>query len=94
MFSSNSLRVIILTTIDPEPRRLCIVPFQTAQEERMSDNPNNRGGQDRSRINASQDHELDYWMQKWGVSRDELRQAVQKAGPMAKDVADELGKTL
>jgi len=60
----------------------------------MTDDPNIRGGQDRSRINADQDHELDYWAQKWGVSRDELKEAVQKAGPMAKDVAVQLGKSL
>jgi len=60
----------------------------------MTDDPNIRGGQDRSRINADQDHELAYWAQKWGVSRDELKEAVQKAGPMAKDVAVQLGKSL
>jgi len=56
------------------------------------DNPNDRGQQDRSRINTAQDHELEYGSKKWGISKDELRRAVGEVGPMAKDVAAKLGK--
>lgn len=60
----------------------------------MTDDLSNRGGQDRKRIDVSQDHELAYWSQRFGVSRDELKRAVQKVGVMAEDVERELsGKT-
>ena len=38
------------------------------------DDTQKRGGQDRDRISLSQEHELDYWTEKFGVSRDELQQ--------------------
>jgi hypothetical protein len=60
----------------------------------MTDDLSNRGGQDRTRIDVSQDHELAYWSQRFGVSRDELKRAVQKVGVMVDDVERELsGKT-
>jgi hypothetical protein len=34
----------------------------------------------------SQVHEVRYWAGKVGVTRDELREPVDKAGPMAEDV--------
>lgn len=52
----------------------------------MADDPRNTGARDDSRINLEQDHEVSYWSEKFGVSRDELRSAVAKAGPMVKDV--------
>jgi hypothetical protein len=33
-----------------------------------------------------------YWAEKLGVSREELRKAVQTAGPMVKDVQRHLGR--
>jgi Protein of unknown function (DUF3606) len=52
----------------------------------MADDPKQTGRQDDARINVDQDHERRYWSEKLGVSRDELRKAVQTAGPMVKDV--------
>ena len=52
----------------------------------MSDDTTKRGGQDRTRINVDQEHEVRYWSQKFGVSADELRQAVAKAGTQADKV--------
>jgi hypothetical protein len=52
----------------------------------MADDLKQTGRQDDARINVDQDHELGYWSEKLGVSRDELRKAVQAAGPMVKDV--------
>jgi hypothetical protein len=52
----------------------------------MADNTTNRGSPDRDRINMNQDHEVRYWSQKFGVSAEELRKAVENAGSMAKDV--------
>jgi hypothetical protein len=42
--------------------------------------------QDDSRINIEQDHEVRYWSEKFGVSREQLQIAVAKAGPMVEDV--------
>ena len=59
----------------------------------MADDPSKRGSQDRQRINIHQDYEVQYWSEKFGVSGDELRKAVEQVGPMVHDVALHLGKT-
>jgi hypothetical protein len=56
----------------------------------MADNPNEIGQQDDARINVNQDHELTYWSRKFGVSRDRLREAVARAGPLVRNVEREL----
>jgi hypothetical protein len=56
----------------------------------MADNPKEVGPRDDTRINVDQDHELTYWSRKLGVSRDRLREAVAKAGPVVKNVEREL----
>lgn len=58
----------------------------------MSDDLNNRGQQDRIRINMHEEHEVRYWTQELGVSREELAQAVKDVGVMAADVRKHLGK--
>jgi hypothetical protein len=58
----------------------------------MADDPKQTGKPDDQRINADEDHELAYWSEKLGVSRDELRKAVQAAGPMVKDVQRHLNR--
>ncbi|MCR5861821.1 DUF3606 domain-containing protein [Flavobacterium sp. J372] len=45
---------------------------------------------DRSRINTSEDYEFDYWTAKFGVSRDELRNAVDQVGSSADAVEEYL----
>jgi hypothetical protein len=52
----------------------------------MADDPTKRGGQDRTRINLSQDHEVRDWSKKFGVSADELRRAVSVVGNDASKV--------
>lgn len=49
----------------------------------MADDLQNRGPQDRARVNLSEKHEIAYWTKKFGVSEDKLRDAVKKAGPSA-----------
>jgi hypothetical protein len=44
------------------------------------------GGQDRSRINLSENYEVEHWKQKFGVSTQELKDAVKAVGSNAKDV--------
>ena len=58
----------------------------------MADNLNHTGGPDDARINLDQDHELTYWSEKLGVSRQQLREAVQAAGPMVKNVQKHLNR--
>jgi hypothetical protein len=58
----------------------------------MADDLKQTGRQDGQRINIEQDHELRYWSEKLGVSREQLRSAVQAAGPMVKDVQRHLGR--
>jgi hypothetical protein len=60
----------------------------------MSDDPTNRGGQDKQRISLGQDHEVRYWTEKFQVTPDELRDAVDKVGDRASAVAQELGRGL
>lgn len=60
----------------------------------MADDRSNRGPQDRARINLTEDYEVRYWTQKFGVSKTELEKAVAKAGASAAAVAQVLGKTL
>ena len=49
-------------------------------------------GADRKRINIHEDYEVHDWSKKFGVSREQLIEAVKKVGPMADDVQQELGK--
>ena len=59
----------------------------------MADDLTNRSAQDRSRVNVHEDYEVRYWTKKWGVSREQLVEAVQQAGVSAKAVARHLGKS-
>jgi hypothetical protein len=52
----------------------------------MSDDLNNRGPADRTRVNVNEDYEARYWAAKWNVTEDELRAAVAGVGVMAEDV--------
>ncbi len=59
----------------------------------MPDHKTKRGRQqDRRMINMHEDYELSYWSKKFGVTRDELREAVRKVGPYAVNVERELIK--
>jgi hypothetical protein len=60
----------------------------------MADDRSKRGAPDRSRINVSEDYELKYWADKWGMTVEDLRAVVDQVGPMTKDVAAKLGKPL
>lgn len=58
----------------------------------MADDLQNRGPADRARVNIHEDHELRYWTEKFGVTENALKAAVDRVGPMAADVAKALGK--
>ena len=52
----------------------------------MTDNTADRGPQDRSRISLSQDYEVRYWSERFGIDEAELRTAVEDVGPAVSDV--------
>lgn len=56
----------------------------------MSDNLQNRGPQDASKINLSEKWELKYWSEKFGISEEKLRNTVKEVGNSAAKVAAHL----
>ena len=58
----------------------------------MADNLNDRGPQDRSRVNVNETWELQYWSRKFGVTEAQLKDAVKAAGPSADAVGKHLAK--
>jgi uncharacterized protein DUF3606 len=56
----------------------------------MPDDKTKRAGQDRTRIDISEDYELRDWSEKFGVSKDRLKEAVQAVGDKAADVQNYL----
>jgi hypothetical protein len=58
----------------------------------MADDLKQTGKPDDARINVEQEHEVRYWAEKLAVSREQLRQAVERAGPMVKDVQRHLAR--
>ncbi len=58
----------------------------------MTDNTKNRGQPDRSKINMHENYEVQYWTKHLGISRDELKRAVDKVGNSAAAIRKELGK--
>jgi hypothetical protein len=56
----------------------------------MSDDLSKTGMQDRTRINTGENYELRYWSEKFGVSHDRLKAAVQKVGNPVSAVEKEL----
>ena len=56
----------------------------------MADDLSKRGQQDRNRINVHEEHEVRYWTEALGVSRDRLEQLVKQVGTSAQAVRDRL----
>lgn len=56
----------------------------------MADNLQDRGPQDRARINVNEDWEVRYWTEALGVSKEELERAVEQVGPSAAAVREHL----
>jgi hypothetical protein len=46
----------------------------------MSDDKNQRAPQDASRVAMGEDYEVQYWTNRFGVSREQLQQAVDAVG--------------
>jgi Protein of unknown function (DUF3606) len=58
----------------------------------MADDPKRRVTPDRSRISMSEEHEVRYWTEHLGITKEELQKAVNKVGNSAAAVRKELGK--
>ena len=58
----------------------------------MSDDKSKAGKQHRDRFNVHQDYELRDWARRFGVSKDELKKAVESVGNSAEAVRKHLGK--
>jgi hypothetical protein len=56
----------------------------------MPDDLSNRGPQDRSRISLLEPHEVQFWCDKFDVSKERLSEAVRKVGHSASAVEKEL----
>ena len=56
----------------------------------MADDLTRRGGPDRGRINIEQEHEVRDWAARFGVTKDQLRAAVQAVGDRADKVREYL----
>jgi hypothetical protein len=56
----------------------------------MSDDKSLRTPADAQRVNMGEDYEVRYWTDKWKVTPEQLRDAVDKVGVMADDVEREL----
>ena len=72
--------------------RLSPCDSSSYQEHIMSDDLNKRGQQDRSRINMHEEHEVRYWTDALGVTREELQRAVDQVGVSASAVREHLGR--
>ncbi len=51
-----------------------------------------RGTIDRQRLDLSERQAVEFWMKRWGVSREQLTTAHRAAGRLVKDIAAHLGK--
>jgi hypothetical protein len=51
-----------------------------------------RGFIDKERLDLSERKAVEYWMKRWGVTRDQITAAHRKVGRLTKDIAAELGK--
>jgi hypothetical protein len=60
----------------------------------MSNDLKHSGPRDRSRVDASEDWDLKYWSEKFGVDVADLKNAVEIVGPMVGDIEAYLYKTL
>lgn len=56
------------------------------------DDKNKRGGSDRKRIDISEDYEVRDWSEKFNVSKERLKEAVEAVGTYADEVEKYLKK--
>jgi hypothetical protein len=69
----------------------CFVP-SAAKTFIMADNKDIQDGRDRSKVNGNESYELSYIEEKLGVSREQVREAVDAVGNNREDVEAWLNK--
>lgn len=62
------------------------------EHDHMADDKTKVGGQDRNRINLSEDYEVRTWCNSLGLNEEQLRMAVAAVGDNADKVREHLGK--
>ena len=73
--------------------RVCLYsPEYSHGDHNMPGLKDKRGFIDKNRIDMSERKAVEYWMKRWGVTRDQLSVAHRKVGRLVKDIATELGK--
>ena len=88
--SSNQGRVPVKREGDEYGTNSAMSQLPPEREPPMADDPNNRGPADRSRISLLEPHEVQYWADKFGVSKERLSEAVRKVGHSVEAVSREL----
>jgi hypothetical protein len=63
-----------------------VAKINEGKRREMPDDKTNTGGQDRKRISTSQDYEVRDWVAKFGVTKEQLLDAVKQVGDLATDV--------
>ena len=58
----------------------------------MPDNKQDRGPQDRARINVEEDYEVRYWTKELGISEERLRDLVKQHGPSAQNIRNAVNR--
>ena len=58
----------------------------------MADDKTKREPADHSRVNIHEDHERQYWAERFGITPQQLIEAVAAVGPKVDDVARKLSK--
>jgi hypothetical protein len=64
------------------------------EEYNMPDDLSQKGPADKSRISLTEPYEVQYWADKFGVSKERLSEAVRKVGHSAEAVSRELKRPL
>ena len=74
-------------------RAICRYSELTTQAERsLAGLKDKRGFIDKDRLDLSERQAVEYWMKRWGVTKEQLTAAHRAAGRMTKDIAAHLGK--
>ena len=68
------------------------LPFTSRWQADMAGLKDKRGFIDTERLDLSERKAVEYWMKRWGVTKDQITAAHRKVGRLTKDIAAELGK--
>jgi hypothetical protein len=58
----------------------------------MGEPKGKRNFRDEDRMNITERHQVEYWVKRWGVTKDQITTAYRKVGNSVRDIGAELGK--